>query len=64
MARGTDFGSVVLGGVRFPLGDRYAFGLEAQYHAVRGVVGIDNGFLADEIDLGGLTTQVTLRVGF
>lgn len=64
VAEGTDAGGVVLGGVRIPFGDRYAFGLEAQYHEVSGVVGIDNGFLEDEIDLGGLTTQVTFQVGF
>lgn len=64
VAQGTDAGGVVLGGVRFPFGDRYAFGLEAQYHEVSGVVGIDNGFLDDEIDLGGLTTHVTFQVGF
>ena len=64
VAQGTDAGGIVLGGVRFPFGDRYAFGLEVQYHEVSGVVGIDNGFLEDEIDLGGLTSQVTFQVGF
>ncbi len=64
VAEGADVGGILLGGVRFPFGDRYAFGLEMQYHEVSGVVGIDNGFLEDEIDLGGLTTQVTFRVGF
>ncbi len=64
VAQGTDVGGILLGGVRFPFGDRYSFGLEAQYHEVSGVVGIDNGFLEDEIDLGGLATQVTFQVGF
>ena len=64
VARGVDAGGIVLGGVRFPFGDRYAFGLEVQYHEARGVVDVDNGFLEDEIDLGGLTTQATFRVGF
>ena len=64
MARGTDAGGIVLGGVRFPFGDRYAFGLEVQYHEVSGIVGVDNGFLEEEIDLGGLTSQVTFQVGF
>lgn len=63
-AEGTDVGAIALGGVRFPFHDRYAFGFELQYHAVSGVVGIDNGFLEEEIDLGGLTTQMTFRVGF
>ena len=64
VARGTDAGGIVLGGVRFPFGDRYAFGLEVQYHEVSGIVGVDNGFLEEEIDLGGLTSQVTFQVGF
>ena len=29
-----------------------------------GIVGVDNGFLEEEIDLGGLTSQVTFQVGF
>ncbi len=62
--RGTDAGGIVLGGVRLPFHDRYSFGLEVQYHEVSGVVGIDNGFLEEEIDLGGLLTQVTFQVGF
>ena len=64
VAEGTDAGGIVLGGVRFPFTDRHAFGLEIQYHGVSGVVGVDNGFLDDEIDLGGLTTQVTFQFGF
>ena len=64
VARGTDAGGIVLGGVRLPFGDRHSFGLEIQYHDVSGEVGIDNGFLEDEIDLGGLTTQVTFQFGF
>ena len=64
VARGIDAGGIVLGGVRFPFGDRHSFGLEMQYHDVSGVVGIDNGFLEDEIDLGGLITQVTFQIGF
>lgn len=63
-AQGTAVGGVVLGGVRFRFGDRYALGLEMQYHRAGGVVGIENGFLEDEIDLGGVTTQATFRVGF
>jgi hypothetical protein len=64
VAQGADAGGIVLGGVRFPFGDRYSFGLEVQYHDASGVVGIDNGFLEDEIDLGGLTTQVRFSFGF
>lgn len=64
VARGVDAGAIVLGGVRLPFSDRYSLGLEIQYHDARGMVGVDNGFLEDEIDLGGLTTQMTFQVGF
>ena len=64
MARGVDAGAIALGGVRLPFSDRYSLGLEIQYHHARGLVGVDNGFLEDEIDLGGLTTQMTFQVGF
>ena len=32
IARGTDVGGIALGGVRIPFADRYAFGLQVQYH--------------------------------
>ena len=64
VATGTDTGGVFLGGVRLPIGDRYAVGLELQYHQATGVVGLENGFLEDEIDLGGVTSSLTLQVRF
>ena len=64
VATGNDVGGVVLGGIRFPFADKYAVGAEVQYHQAKGVVGIDQGFLEDEIDLGGLSMQFTFQVGF
>ncbi len=64
VATGNDVGGVVLGGIRFPFADKYAVGAEVQYHQAKGVVGIDQGFLEDEIDLGGLSTQFTFQVRF
>ena len=64
VAEGTDAGGIILGGLRVPIGERYAIGGEVQYQRVTGTVGIDRGFLEDEIDLGGLTTQFTFQVRF
>ena len=64
VAEGSDVGTVVLGGVRVPLGSRFAVGGEIRYQTVQGTVGVENGFLQESIDLGGLTTRVTLQVKF
>ncbi len=64
VAEGSDVGGVLLGGVRVPFGDRYAVGAEVRFQEVNGIVGIENGFLEDAIDLGGVTGQVTLQVRF
>ena len=64
VATGTDPGGIILGGVRFAIGDAWSMGVELQYHHAAGVVGLENGFLEDEIDLGGLQSQVTFGVGF
>ncbi len=64
VAEGSDMGSVLLGGVRVPVSDRYSVGAEVRYREANGVVGIENGFLEDRIDLGGVTWQVTLQVNF
>ena len=61
---GTDVGGLLLGGVRVPFADRYAAGVELRYQSATGRVGIDQGFLNESIDLGGLTTQFTFQVGF
>ena len=64
VATGTSPGGILLGGVRLPIGDRYTVGLEMQYHQATGVVGVENGFLEDEIDLGGITSSFTFQVRF
>ena len=64
VATGTDVGGVLFGGVRFPFGDRFAAGLELRYTAAEGRVGIDEGFLDERIDLGGLATSFTFQVSF
>lgn len=58
---GTAVGPVILGGVRVPVGDAVTVGGELRYRKAKGDINED-GFLADKIDLGGLTTSFT--VGF
>ncbi len=62
VAEGNDIGAIILGGVRFPVGDKFSVGGELKYQSSTGTVGIDQGFLNERIDLGGLSTQFT--VGF
>ncbi len=64
VAEGNDVGPVVLAGVRMPFGSRFAVGGEIRYQTVQGTVGVENGFLEERIDLGGLTAQATLQVKF
>ena len=64
VAEGNDVGAVYLGGVRVLAGSRFAVGVEFRYQDVQGVVGIDQGFLEERIDLGGLTTSFTFNVRF
>ncbi len=64
VATGADPGGIILGGVRVPMGDAWSIGVELQYHQATGVVGLEKGFLEDEIDLGGLMSQVTFGVRF
>lgn len=64
VAEGNDVGPVVLAGVRMPFGSRFAVGGELRYQTVQGTVGVENGFLEERIDLGGLTAQATLQVKF
>ena len=62
-AAGRDTGRVYLAGVRVA-GGRYAVGVEFRYQEAQGVVGIDQGFLDERIDLGGMTTAFTFNVRF
>ena len=64
VASGHDVGGLILGGLRVPFGDRFAAGAEVRYQSASGSVGTDQGFLAERIDLGGITTQFTFQIGF
>jgi len=65
VADGTSFGPVVLGGVRFPIGDAMMIGGELRYQWATGNTGgLDNGFLGEKIDLGGTTANFTIHFRF
>lgn len=64
VAAGTDVGTVILGGVRVPIGTWLAAGFEARYQHAAGTVGIDQGFLAERIDLGGFSTRYSIQFHF
>lgn len=64
VAEGSDAGPIILGGVRFPIGSRLTAGGELRFQRARGTAGIENGFLADEIDLGGVASHFTVQVRF
>ena len=63
-ASGTDVGGLMLGGLRVPVGDRFSAGFEVRYQSATGRVGIDQGFLNERIDLGGIASQFTFEIGF
>ena len=63
VATGNDVGPVYVAGLRV-MGDHVGVGVEVRYQDVEGVVGIDQGFLEEHIDLGGLTTAFTVNVRF
>jgi hypothetical protein len=64
--RGTAPGGLLLGGVRFPIkGDVYGIGVEYRYTFGNGDTGgIENGFLADKIDLSGGELNFSFIVRF
>ena len=64
VATGTDLGAVILGGVRVPVGSWFATGFEVRYQRAAGTVGVDQGFLAERIDLGGFTTRYSVQFRF
>jgi hypothetical protein len=65
-AKGTAFGPVILGGVRFPLGgDVYGLTVEGKYQFANGKTGgAAAGFLGDKIDLSGGTIQGGFLIRF
>ena len=64
-AKGTAVGPVILGGVRMPVADVWLIGGEVRWHKAKGSTGgIDEGFLGEEIDLGGWTTNFVVHFRF
>ena len=64
-AKGNATGPVILGGVRFPVADVWTVGGEVRWHQAEGDTGgIDEGFLGDKIDLGGLTYNFAVHFRF
>ena len=65
-AKGTAFGPVILGGIRFPLGgDVYGLTVEGKYQFANGKTGgAAAGFLGDKIDLSGGTIQGGFLIRF
>ena len=63
-ADGTAFGPVILAGLRAAIGDAWSIGGEFRWQQATGDGLLDEGFLADKIDLGGWTTNFTFGVRF
>jgi opacity protein-like surface antigen len=61
---GTAFGPVVLGGVRFPIGDAFTTGVEFRWQKAEGDTSDIRGLLGDKIDLGGWSSSWTMHVRF
>jgi opacity protein-like surface antigen len=64
-ADGTAVGPVVLGGVRFPVGDAMTTGVEFRWQKAEGDTNsVESGLLGTKIDLGGWTTSWNLHFRF
>jgi hypothetical protein len=61
--KGATAGPIVLGGVRFPIGN-WDLGGEVRYQKAVGDLPADQFFSADKIDLGGWTYAATLNIKF
>jgi len=65
VADGTAVGPVLLGGIRFPIGDAMTLGGEVRWQKATGDTGgIDQGFLGNKIDLGGTTANFAIHFRF
>jgi len=64
--RGTAPGGLLLGGVRFPIGgDVYGIGVEGRYTFGSGDTGgLENGFLAEKVDLSGAELNFSFLMRF
>jgi opacity protein-like surface antigen len=61
---GWTAGPVILGGIRFPIGDVFTVGGELSYQKAEGKGLLDQDFLGDKIDLGGWTSSFTFHLRF
>ena len=59
---GTEFAPIILGGVRFPVEDRFLIGGEVRWQRADGSLSED--FVGERIDLGGLTYQAVFHFRF
>lgn len=65
VAKGTEVGPVILGGIRFAVADVWMIGGEVRWHDAKGDTGgFEEGFLGDKIDLGGWTTSFGIHFRF
>jgi hypothetical protein len=63
VGKGTATGPVILGGVRFPLG-QFGVGGEVRYQKAEGDLPFDQEFSGTKIDLGGWTYAATFNIRF
>jgi hypothetical protein len=64
-ADGTAVGPVVVGGLRFPVGDAFLTGIEFRWQKADGDTDrVESGLLGDKIDLGGWSTSWTMHIRF
>jgi outer membrane protein W len=65
VAKGWAAGPVILGGLRFPVGDAFTIGGEARWQKAEGDTDrAESGLLGDKIDLGGWNAAVTFHLRF
>ncbi|MBS1817824.1 MAG: outer membrane beta-barrel protein [Acidobacteria bacterium] len=62
--KGTATGPTILGGVTFPIADRFSMGGEIRWQRAMGDLPKDLGFAGDKIDLGGTNYLLTFKVKF
>jgi hypothetical protein len=64
-AKGNTVGPVILGGLRFPVGDVFTVGGELRYQKAEGDIDrVATSIPADKIDLGGLNASFTMHFRF
>ncbi len=64
-ADGTAVGPVIVGGLRFPIGDAFTTGFEYRWHKAEGNTNaVESGLLTDKIDLGGQSFNWTFHIRF